>query len=78
MLKIYNYSYKYNDMDIMARMVVTYDWLTNVNILSFQPQAEMVPNLTNLPTCANRDNQEISTHNHDCDRPSGMLHREAW
>ena len=140
------------NMDIMVRMVVTCNWLTNVNILSFisvinqlvhetatyrcddtrgrvmqfwppddehmcskhveawnklivkqkfcasswliteiiilrctvSKVSKFCPlyrrlsrclNLMNLPTCTNRDNIEISTHNQDSDRPSGMLHR---
>jgi hypothetical protein len=76
MLKIYNNNYKYSNMDIMAIMVVTYHWLTNVKILTFLPQVATMPK--SHQSSADRGNQEISIHGHDCDRPSGMLHRAVW
>jgi hypothetical protein len=65
-------------MDIMGSKVLTHYWLTNVNILFLYGRLRNCQNLMNLLTCADRDNQENSIHNLDCDRPSGMLHRTVW
>ena len=41
-ITLYNNSYKYNNMDIMASMMLTYYWLTDVNNLYCAPQVSEV------------------------------------